>query len=199
MLAKRLTQYITKQIEQQSMGQIALFKEELTYVQQHKLLQEIPVEFIEKDPSTRFIDAYIERGEKETENLIAEENNSFLDEKLSYLKQHKNEYVYVEAKGMDIIGVEGILLEMDDVFGTYNAMLGLKLLKKNEMQIKEYLTNHLKGTNSAPELLFNHNDGLWDLNLAINYIEGYKDEMTFSEACSLIYSFLFHLVGSIQD
>ncbi|WP_449536275.1 hypothetical protein [Ferdinandcohnia sp. Marseille-Q9671] len=43
-------------------------------------------------------------------------------------------------------------------------------------------------------MMFNQNDGLWDLNFALNYVNGFIEEMSFEEAYRLIYRFLFTLV-----
>ena len=86
-----------------------------------------------------FSNAYIERCSKETETMIANESSSFLNKPIIYLKEHKNEFIYVESALFDDIGVEGISLEADDVFGTYDVMLGLKLQKKFDRVLREYL------------------------------------------------------------
>ena len=89
--------------------------------------------FIEKDPRLRFKDVYIERCDKETEELLAEESSSFLEQPIEYFKNHKNEFMYLESEWFDLIGVDAISFEADSVFGTYDVMMGLKLQKKYEI------------------------------------------------------------------
>jgi hypothetical protein len=145
-----------------------------------------------------FENAYIERCNKETETMIASESSVFLQESITYLQEHRNEFIYMESNVFEEIGIEGISLEMDDVFGTYDVMLGLKLQKKFEMPLKEHLNTHLHGDESKFDLMFSHEDGLWDLNFALNYVEGFGENISFSEAFEIIYRFLSKLVADVK-
>jgi len=155
-------------------------------------------QFVENDDSTRFADAYIERCDKETENMIKNESSAFLSEPLEYLKKHKNEFIYLESKWFDLVHVDAISLEADDVFGTYDVMLGLKFQKKFEKVLKAQLEASLHGEEAKFDLIFSHEDGLWNLNFALNYVEGFNEEMTIGEAFQLIYRFLFELVEAVE-
>ena len=146
-----------------------------------------------------FSNAYIERCSKETETMISNESSSFLNQPINYLKEHKNEFIYVESTLFDDIGVEGISLEADDVFGTYDVMLGLKLQKKFDKLLREHLNSSLEGEDSKFDLMFSQDDGLWDLNFALNYVAGYKENMSISDAFQMIHQFLFHLVCSRKE
>jgi hypothetical protein len=154
---------------------------------------------MEKSLNSSFTDAYIERCSKETETMITNESNSFLNQPLTYLKEHKNEFIYVESILFEKIGVEGVSLEVDDVFGTYDVMLGLKLQKKFEKMLKEQLNSSLHGDEAKFDLMFSHDDGLWNLNFALNYAEGFKETMSMNEAFQVIHQFLSQLVESIKN
>ncbi|OIK15965.1 branched-chain amino acid aminotransferase [Bacillus sp. MUM 116] len=145
-----------------------------------------------------FEDAYIERCNKETEELIAKEPDSFLNQPLEHLKKHKNEFLYLESKHFEGIHVDAVSLEVDDVFGTYDVMLGLKLQKKFGSALKEELNQTLSGNEARFDLLFSNEDGLWDLNFALNYVEGFKEEFSIREAFVLIYQFLAKLVERVK-
>ena len=145
-----------------------------------------------------FSNAYIERCSKETETMISNESSSFLNQPITYLKEHKNEFIYVESTLFDDIGVEGISLEADDVFGTYDVMLGLKLKKKFEKELREHLNSSLDGEQAKFDLMFSQDDGLWDLNFALNYVVGYREDISISDAFQLIHQFLFHLVEAVK-
>lgn len=150
--------------------------------------------------SERFMDAYIERVHKETDESIAEETPaSFFKEPIQFLKQHKSEFIYLESPAFDLIRVDAISLELDDMFGFYNVMLGLKLQKKYDQALKAYLSEHLDGPELRFGAMFNQADGLWDLNFALNYVEGFKDEMSIGDAYQLIYEFLSKLVEAVQE
>lgn len=145
-----------------------------------------------------FSDAYIERCDKETENMIKNETAAFLSQPLAYLKNNKQEFIYLESKLFDEIGVEAVSLEVDDVFGTYDVMLGLKLQKKFDKLLKEYLNEHHNGDEAKFDLMFSQEDGLWNLNFALNYVEGFKEDMLLSEAFIMIYQFLHSVVEAVK-
>lgn len=154
---------------------------------------------MENKGNGNFTDAYIERCSKETETMIANESSSFLNQPITYLKEHKNEFIYVESTLFEQIGVEGASLEVDDVFGTYDVMLGLKLQKKYEKMLKDQLNNSLQGDEAKFDLMFSHDDGLWDLNFALNYVNGYQENISLNDAFQLIHQFLTHLVETIKN
>jgi hypothetical protein len=149
--------------------------------------------------NSNFTDAYIERCSKETETMIANESSNFLNQPITYLKEHKNEFIYVESKFFEEIGIEGVSVEVDDVFGTYDVMLGLKLQKKFEKLLKEQLNHSLHGDEAKFDLVFSHDDGLWDLNFALNYVNGYTENISIHEALQLIHQFLTTLVHTVKQ
>jgi hypothetical protein len=149
--------------------------------------------------NSSFNEAYIERCSKETETMIANESSSFLTQPITYLKEHKSEFIYVESALFEEIGVEGVSLEVDDVFGTYDVMLGLKLQKKFEKLLKEQLNYSLHGDEAKFDLVFSHDDGLWDLNFALNYVDGYTESISIHEALQLIHQFLTTLVHTVKQ
>jgi hypothetical protein len=205
MLKDNLKQYILEVKGQASQNgdemRIELFKEEREYIEKNSFLFDDlfgTISFIEKDPSLRFSDAVIERCDKETENLLANEAALFLNQPIQYLKKQKNEFIYLESKWFDLIRVESISLEADDVFGTYDVMLGLKLQKKFDATLKSFLNTNLHGEGSKFDLVFSHDDGLWDLNFALNYVSGFHEEMSIVEAYQIIYHLLFNLAEAVE-
>jgi hypothetical protein len=145
-------------------------------------------------------DSYIERCNKETEEMIAEETVEFLKKPVTYLKDNKNEFIYFEAASLEEVKVDAISIELDDVFGVYNALLGLKVQKKHEETIKSYLEKTLESDDPAKfGIMFNHDDGLWDMNIAINYLSGFNEDLTIEGALKLISSLLEDLVKQTQN
>lgn len=197
MLKDQLTQYINKLLANHP-SQIELYKEEKEFVEKFQLV-EAGITIVEKDENSRFLDAYIERTDKEFENLIAEESDEFLQERVKFLKQHQSEFIYLESDWFTIIGVDAISLEVDDLFGTYEALLGLKLQKKYETVIRDYLKSELKGDTAKFALLFNQEDGLWNLNISLNNIDGFQEDISVGEAYSLVYHFLFKLGEAVEE
>ncbi|MED4476193.1 branched-chain amino acid aminotransferase [Oceanobacillus caeni] len=202
MLHKRIEQYLSSLISEEQQAahslKVELYQEEKTYMEKHELISS-DFTLIEKDPTTRFLDASIERCDKNTEETLSKESFTFLEQPIDYLQKHKNEFLFLESNWLEIIGVDGISLEMSDVFGTYDAMVGLQLQKKFEMSLKENLSKELHGDEARFELIFNQTDGLFDLNFALNYVNGFKEEMSLEEAYRLIYGFLFKLVERVEE
>lgn len=176
----------------------ALFQEEKEYAEKHGL---VPTEtdIVKMEPLQRFTDAYIERLDKETEKVLAEETFSFLNQPLAYLKKKKNEFVYLESPWFEMIGVDAVSIEVDDVFSTYDVMLGLKVQKKYQPNLKKQLDDLLKGEGAKYDLMFNQDDGLWDLNFTLDFLEGFREELSIGEAYALIYQFLFRLLEKLED
>lgn len=159
MLKEQVKQMILPLVEDK---QEVLFQVEIDYLKKHELLTIDITNLKVENSESRFHDAYIERSNKETDESIAVEKSDFLHESITHLKKHKAEFMYVESKWFDVIGVDSMSLEVDDVFGTYDVMLGLKLKKKAEHFIKEYLNQRLTESEYKYNLIFNQQDGLWD-------------------------------------
>ena len=122
MLKKQMEKYIAENTQD---NKIQFFNVDKEYVAKHQLIAE-DVTVVEK----AFQFSAIERCVKETENLIREEDQNFLNDSISYLKNHMNEFVYVESNAFEVIRVDAVVLEFDEVFETYTALFGLKLQKK---------------------------------------------------------------------
>ncbi|OZM57369.1 hypothetical protein CIB95_07870 [Lottiidibacillus patelloidae] len=145
-------------------------------------------------------DIYIERCNKETEELIEEELVTFLEKPITYLKSKSNEFIYIESPSLEDIKVDAISLELDDVFGVYNALLGFKVQKKHEEVIRSYFEKTLEADDPAKcGMMFNHDDGLWDINVAVNYIPGYKEDVTIEGALKLVTSLLENILDEVKN
>ncbi|MEK4147921.1 branched-chain amino acid aminotransferase [Robertmurraya sp. FSL W8-0741] len=143
-------------------------------------------------------DVYIERSDKETEEFIAEESSAFLETKINYLKEHKNEFIYFETSELTEIGVDSLSIEVDDVFATYDVMLGLKLAKKQDSAIRAFLDQELNGNDIKYDLMFDQGDGLWNVNFTLDYVSGFMEDMTLASALRLIIDFLTRLVKFVK-
>jgi hypothetical protein len=152
----------------------------------------------ETNSGIQFTEVYIERCSKESETMISNETVEFLSHPLVYLKEHKEEFIYLESNTFEQIRVDAVSLEADDVFGTYDVMLGLKLQKKVEKMLKEKLETSLLGDGAKFDLIFSQDDGLWNLNFALDYVEGFQENITLGVAFQLIYQFLSDLVETVK-
>lgn len=142
---------------------------------------------------------YIERSNKETEELIAEETTNFLTKPISYLKENMSEFLYIESPDFSAIKFDALSLEVDDIFKTYMVLLGLKVQKKHASTIKSYLDEELNGEILNYSIMFSGEDGLWDVNIPINYIEGFNEEMTIEQVLTLTSQFIEKLVKIIDQ
>lgn len=198
MLKNQLEKYLTeRKSSPEGKGVIELYPEEKEYAVKNEMLKEI--EIADLNPLSRFAGAYIERGNKETEEFLAHESDEFLNEPIHYFKEKKVEFMYLESDWWEMIGVDAVSFENDDVFGTYDVMLGLKLQKKYDSVIRSYLTEAIQGEDGKYDLMFDANEGIWALNFALNGLEGFTDELTIGEAYNLIYGFLFKLAQWVEE
>lgn len=192
-----LTERIQKYLNDQGNGRIEIYSEEKEFAEKHQLIPDGAVLEL-KDSDTRFADAYIERGEKETEAVLGKETAEFLNQPIDYFKKHKNEFMYLESGWFDIVGADAVSFEIDDLFGNYDVMLGLKLPKKSEIAIRSFLHKIIQEDSAKYDLIFNQPDGLWDLNFALNNIKGFRENVTIGEAYNLIYIHLFNLAEEVE-
>lgn len=205
MLKDWVRREILNQIEKQRKTgdlSIRLYREEKEYAERNRLVPEEFKEsarFIELNSSSRFLEAHIERCEKESDQLVAIEDRSLLEQPVEFLKKHQKEYIYLESDWFDNIGVDAISLELDDVFKTYSVMLGLKLRKKAETALKAKLNHALSGEMPKFSILYNRDDELWDVNFPLNNLRGFRENMSIGEAYQMIYGFLFNLVEDLAE
>lgn len=190
MLQSNIQTYIEKEMNVQGQS-LSLYQEEKEYALQKKLVpQNLMIE--EKEESLRFKDSYIERVDKETDELIAEEFPlSFLDTPISYLKEHRSEFLYVESKWFEFIKLEGCSFEVDDVFGTYKVLTGLHMQKKFGSLLKQFFAKEFNESPTSVQLLFNDKDGLWDVNIELDAIKEFNEKMSIGEVLVLTYRFSF--------
>jgi hypothetical protein len=198
MLQSNIQTYIEKEMNVQGQS-LSLYQEEKEYALQKELVpQNLMIE--EKEASLRFKDSYIERVEKETDELITEESPlSFLDTPLSYLKEHRSEFLYVESKWFEFIKLDGCSFEVDDVFGTYKVLTGLHMQKKFGSLLKQFFAKELNESPTSVQLLFNDKDGLWDVNIELDAIKEFNEKMSIGEVLVLTYRFFFHLVEYVEN
>jgi len=177
---------------------ISLFKEEKEYLVRHELVN-ADVRITELEENDRFADAYIERCDKESEKVLEQVGHTFLQQPITYLKSNRSEFIYLESEWYELLGVDAVSIEVDDVFNTYDVMLGLKLQKKFEPIIKEKLSKQLEGEESSFDLLFSSEDGLWNVNIDLNGLANFSEELSIGEVYNLIYQFLFSVLEEIEE
>ncbi|WP_409254141.1 hypothetical protein V1502_09655 [Bacillus sp. SCS-153A] len=195
MLNKTIKTYIEEEMKDNT---VALFSDERNYTEEHGLLPEgTAVEPL--DDSVRFHDALIERVNKETEELVnTEETPEFLQTPVNFVKQNVNEFLYIDSKWFDIIRIEGLTLEVDDVFGHYSALTGLKQQKKYAGELKAILAEKLHGEDKV-QLMWNDKDGLFDVNLSIDKLDGFNENESLGNNLQLIYHLFFSTIKELEE
>ncbi|MBN8435412.1 hypothetical protein [Priestia flexa] len=199
MLKETVKEYIEVELRGSSGQKVELYEEEKDFAMKNELIPE-GVTISSKADYTRFADAYVERVDKESENLLSEEAaGTFLKEPIQYVKNHPNEFIYIECQSFDVIRVEGVSVELDDVFRTYKVLLGLRQPKKVGSHIKAFLTNELSEGQNSFQALFNDKDGMWDINIDIESMKGFDENLSLHDTFELIYHVLFELVQYIDE
>jgi len=141
----------------------------------------------------------IERCDKETEEVLAEESDAFLNTPIKYVKDHLKEFIYVESKNFEEINVDAISLEVDDVFGTYMALFGFKKQKKYASTIKQFLETHLHTESEKNySAFFAGDEGLWEIKLPLYFIQGFSEELSLRKTVSVTYEFVKQLNETIK-
>lgn len=139
----------------------------------------------------------LERCHKETEETLAVETAAFLQQKLAYLKEHQEEFLYAESDDFASLKMDAVVLEFDETFKVYTALFGLRLQKKVSAQLKAYLRDNLKGMLGSSSAMFAGDEGIWEINIALDAIEGFSGEETIEQAYELLVGFVKGLLGEM--
>ncbi|WP_409305809.1 branched-chain amino acid aminotransferase [Peribacillus sp. SCS-155] len=198
MLKDTFRQLLQSKVTNDNNTPLPLYKEESEFAEKHGLITDLKVNIIETTSNDRFENAYIERSDKESENTISTEEYLFLNQPVSHFKKNMNEFIYVESDWFEMLGVDAVSLEIDDIFGTYDVLLGLRLQKKLESEIRAYIQKNMP-EEARYSLMFNNDEGLWELNFSLNFVAGFNEDMSIGDAYKMIYLFLFKLVEAAEQ
>lgn len=173
---------------------VALLPIERKYAEEQGLLEE------STDVLTAtFQSSVVERCIKETEEPVAGTDAAFYTQPISYLKEHEEEFVYVEANRFDVVGIDAVALEFDRLYGSYTALFGFQMQKKYGDAIKSYLDENLQETAVPYSISFSGQDGLWEMNINVGAIPGFNDTQSFEQVISAFYEFMFRLLESVEQ
>ncbi|MGM9948567.1 MAG: hypothetical protein ACI33P_00510 [Lysinibacillus sp.] len=140
----------------------------------------------------------LERCNKESEETVAVESAAFLQQKLHYLKAHQEEFLYAQSEDFTNLKMDAVVLEFDEMFKVYAALFGLRLQKKVNAQLKAYLRDNLKGMMGSSSAMFSGDEGIWEINIALDAIEGFTGEETIEEAYELLLGFVKGLLEEVD-
>ena len=173
-----------------------LFAEEMAYAQKQGLIEDGAAS--EGNSAERFKDAYIELSDKETEQVAVNGGADVLQQPVSYLKKNMNQFIYVESKWFELVDVDAVVLEVDDVFRNYQALLGLKLQKKYGERLNQLLQEKFGFAKTDYSLMFDGGEGIWNFNFSLESLKGFNEEQTIVETLTLVYRFLFDLAQETE-
>ena len=139
----------------------------------------------------------LERLNKETEQLIAPADESFLQQPLSYFASNQSEYLYVESPAFEALKMDAVVLEFDEAFEVPMALFGLRFQKKVSAVLKQYLKENLaKGLVSGA--MFAGGEGIWEINISLNAMKTYDENETIEQTLHNLVAFVTGLVQAIE-
>lgn len=127
---------------------------------------------------------------KETEETLRMADERFLEEPVSYLKTNKAEFLFVASPDFDPYQVDSLVLEVDDLFGTYMALFGLQGKKKDGEAIRSYIEEQLQQHTLGLSIAFSDNEGLWEVNMPLDPIDGFTESMPVGQTLELVHKVL---------
>lgn len=139
----------------------------------------------------------LERCNKETEETIAVETADFLQQPISYFKTNQIEFLYAESPVFEERKMDAVVLEFDEMFNAYTALFGLRLQKKVSPILKPYLRANLQDILGSSSAMFEANEGIWEINIALDAITGFTGEETIEQAYELLVKFVEGMLEAI--
>lgn len=173
---------------------IALFDFEKAYLE----AQDVSLEGVKITAKTLAFDV-LEVCSKETEDTLRVAGDGFLQQPISYLKTNQAEFIYAESSAFEVIRVDAFALEFDDAFNLNTALFGLRLQKKHGEAIRNYLKENVKSVLGSSSAAFSGQEGLWELNIALDCLDGYREDLTFAHVYALLYQFIFNLIVAAES
>ena len=140
----------------------------------------------------------LERCSKETEDTISEVGADFAETPIQYLKENQGEFVYAECPEFQDIRVDAVALEFDEAFNLYTALFGLKVQKKHGEAIHSFLKANVKSVLGSSSASFSGQEGLWELNIAMDCIEGFNEQLTIEQVYELLYQFVAQFLTTVE-
>ncbi|MEO4054416.1 protoporphyrinogen oxidase [Solibacillus sp. CAU 1738] len=188
MLKQLMQPYIEEQGEE-----LSLFAVEQAYAEKHNLL---PEGVIVQQKKFKF--EVLERCDKETEELIAEVEDSFLATPIRYFKEHPKEFIYAATEEFDRIRTDAFALEFDEAFENYTALFAVALQKKYKTDIQAHLLSSLDLEQAKCSVAFNGQEGVWEMNIAIEAMDDFSEDLTLEQVFEKLYTFVFRLLEKIE-
>lgn len=190
MLTKQIAAYIAKHINNQT---IALTEVEQQYALQHQLLPN-DVSVVPRCVDVQVLDCCL----KETEEIVASNIPLSLQQPIQYIKEHQDQYMYIESSLLETVLVDAVVLEFDEAFEVYMALFGLQVQKKYGNTMKQFLDSYLVGEGLKYSAAFSGEDGLWEINITLDALDRFCESWTVQDALLAVYQAVFALLQHIE-
>lgn len=139
----------------------------------------------------------VERCHKETEETLAVEQAAFLQEPITYFKKEIEQFLYIGANEFETVKMDAVVIEFDEMFKVHTALFGLSIQKKYSQALKTYLRDNLKGMLGSSSAMFNGDEGLWEVNIAFEAMEGFTGEETIEQAIEKLIAFVSSMLKDV--
>jgi hypothetical protein len=139
----------------------------------------------------------VERCHKETEQTLAVEQAAFLQQPITYFKKEIEQFLYIGANEFETVKMDAVVIEFDEMFKVHTALFGLAIQKKYSQALKTYLRDNLKGMLGSSSAMFNGDEGLWEVNIAFEAMEGFTGEETIEQAIEKLIAFVSTMLKDV--
>lgn len=139
----------------------------------------------------------VERCHKETEETLAVEQAAFLQQPITYFKKEIEQFLYVGAEEFSAAKMDAVVIEFDEMFKVHTALFGLAIQKKYSQALKTFLRDNLKGMLGSSSAMFNGDEGLWEINIAFEAMEGFTGEETIEHAIEKLVAFVTGMLAEV--
>ena len=139
----------------------------------------------------------VERCHKETEETLAVEQAAFLQQPITYFKKEIEQFLYIGANEFETVKMDAVVIEFDEMFKVHTALFGLAIQKKYSQGLKTYLRDNLKGMLGSSSAMFNGDEGLWEVNIAFEAMEGFTGEETIEQAIEKLIAFVSTMLKDV--
>ena len=139
----------------------------------------------------------VERCHKETEETLAVEQAAFLQQPITYFKKEIEQFLYIGANEFETVKMDAVVIEFDEMFKVHTALFGLAIQKKYSQALKTYLRDNLKGMLGSSSAMFNGDEGLWEVNIAFEAMEGFTGEETIEQAIEKLIAFVSTMLKDV--
>ena len=133
---------------------------------------------------------------KETDELLHSFTQQDLEQPMTYFNDHLDHYLYVSKAEYQDYRIEGFVLETDDIFRFYNALIGIYIPKSKMETVKTELASIWNNPDFQYAFTYDANEGVAELNLPLNYLQGFDANSSIETTIEFVESILKKFASS---